>query len=262
MVESVSIPAEDKGLSLEEQSAAQDAAAKAAEAEATKLAGEGPEKPDHVPEKFWNAETGEVDTEALLKSYSELEKARSKGEADPDAEAAAAQDAADAAGLDMSALQAEYDTNGELTDESYAALEKAGITKEMVNQFIAGAEAQQSAAQAELLEPLGGDLEAYDEMIGWAADALDDKAIDDFNKVLESGNSAAIKASIANLKAQYADANGNEPSKSLSGKATGSGTSVYESTQDLMKDMQNPEYAKNPAFRAKVEAKLGRSSIL
>jgi hypothetical protein len=29
-----------------------------------------------------------------------------------------------------------------------------------------------------------------------------------------------------------------------------------------MKDMSNPEYAKNPAFRAKVEAKLGRSNIL
>lgn len=31
-------------------------------------------RPDHVPEKFWDAETGEVRTDALIKSYQELER--------------------------------------------------------------------------------------------------------------------------------------------------------------------------------------------
>lgn len=35
-----------------------------------------PERPAHVPEKFWDAEKGEVRTEALLKSYGELEKGK------------------------------------------------------------------------------------------------------------------------------------------------------------------------------------------
>ena len=33
-----------------------------------------PERPEHIPEKFWNAETGEVKTEDLAKSYINLEK--------------------------------------------------------------------------------------------------------------------------------------------------------------------------------------------
>jgi len=263
MVESVTVPAEDKGPSLEEQAAAQDAA-KAAPKD-PKLAGEKPEKPEGVPEKFWNAETGEVNTEALLKSYSELEKARGKGEDNAAGEAeadAAAADAVTAAGLNMEALSSEYETNGDLTDESYDALAKVGITREMVELYLAGGEARASQVQAELLEPVGGDIAVYEEMTSWAAEALDDKSINDFNNVLESGNASAIRAAVQNLHAKYTDANGAEPGRQIAGRnGSGQGT-VYESTADLMKDMQNPEYAQNPAFRAKVEAKLARSSIL
>ena len=35
---------------------------------------ETPERPAHVPEKFWDADTGRIRTEALLKSYAELER--------------------------------------------------------------------------------------------------------------------------------------------------------------------------------------------
>lgn len=51
-----------------EQKAAADAAA------ATAAAAAKPQRPANVPEKFWNAETGTVNTDALLKSYTELEK--------------------------------------------------------------------------------------------------------------------------------------------------------------------------------------------
>src|SRR3546814_7668755 len=36
----------------------------------------GAERPDHIPEKFWK--DGQVDIEAMAKSYSELERERSK----------------------------------------------------------------------------------------------------------------------------------------------------------------------------------------
>ena len=31
-------------------------------------------RPEHVPEKFWNGETGEVMVDDVLKSYAEMEK--------------------------------------------------------------------------------------------------------------------------------------------------------------------------------------------
>jgi len=258
MVEQVTINSEDKGESLKEADARQEAEkTKAAEAE-PKLEGEEetPDRPEWLPEKFKTPED-------MAKAYAELEKAQSKGEDGEQGEAdEAAEKAVDEAGLDMEALTAEYNTNGELTKESLEALAKVGITEDMVNSYIKGQEAQAKDIQTDLLEPVGGDLEVYNEMTTWAADNLSSKEIDDFNKVLETGNSAAIKLAVQNLSTKYNDANGQEPGRQLSGKPNSSGQSVYESTADLMKDMQNPEYANNPAFRAKVERKLSRSQIL
>jgi len=42
-----------------------------------------PQRPAHIPEKFWNAEKGEVNTEAMAKSYTELEASRNKPAATP-----------------------------------------------------------------------------------------------------------------------------------------------------------------------------------
>ena len=256
MVEQVTIKADEKDDSLEAAAAAQDAD-KAVKDE-PKLNGEDetPERPEWLPEKFKTPED-------MAKAYAELEKAKSKGEAPDDKDTdATAEKAVDEAGLDMDALSKEYAESGELSKESLEALSKVGITEDMVQSYITGQEAQAAAAQKELLEPIGGDIEAYNKLTAWAGDNLSDAEVDEFNSVLETGNPSAVKMAIRDLSAKYEGVNGTEPGRQLSGKPNISGAAVYESTADLMKDMSNPEYAKNPAFRAKVEAKLGRSSIL
>jgi len=40
-----------------------------------------PQRPDNIPEKFWDAEKGEVRLDELAKSYAELEKAKSEAPA-------------------------------------------------------------------------------------------------------------------------------------------------------------------------------------
>ena len=256
MVEQVTIKADEKDDSLEAAAAAQDAD-KAVKDE-PKLNGEDetPERPEWLPEKFKTPED-------MAKAYAELEKAKSKGEAPDDKDTdATAEKAVDEAGLDMDALSKEYAESGELSKESLEALSKVGITEDMVQSYITGQEAQATAAQKELLEPIGGDIEAYNKLTAWAGDNLSDAEVDEFNSVLETGNPSAVKMAIRDLSAKYESVNGTEPGRQLSGKPNTSGAAVYESTADLMKDMSNPEYAKNPAFRAKVEAKLGRSNIL
>jgi len=256
MVEQVTIKADEKDDSLEAAAAAQDAD-KAVKDE-PKLNGEDEttERPEWLPEKFKTPED-------MAKAYAELEKAKSKGEAPDDKDTdATAEKAVDEAGLDMDALSKEYAESGELSKENLEALAKVGITEDMVQSYITGQEAQAAAAQKELLEPIGGDIEAYNKLTAWAGDNLSDAEVDEFNSVLETGNPSAVKMAIRDLSAKYESVNGTEPGRQLSGKPNISGAAVYESTADLMKDMSNPEYAKNPAFRAKVEAKLGRSSIL
>ena len=256
MVEQVTIKADEKDDSLEAAAAAQDAD-KAVKDE-PKLNGEDetPERPEWLPEKFKTPED-------MAKAYAELEKAKSKGEAPDDKDTdATAEKAVDEAGLDMDALSKEYAESGELSKGSLEALSKVGITEDMVQSYITGQEAQAAAAQKELLEPIGGDIEAYNKLTAWAGDNLSDAEVDEFNSVLETGNPSAVKMAIRDLSSKYEGVNGTEPGRQLSGKPNISGAAVYESTADLMKDMSNPEYAKNPAFRAKVEAKLGRSNIL
>jgi len=251
MADAVTIQTEDKSPSLEDEAAVMEAkAAEAAKAE-PKLEGEddAPDRPEWLPEKF-------ATVEDMAKAYAELE----KGKSAPKEVAEAAEEAVEKAGLDMDALSAEYADKGELTPESLAALSEAGITPEMVNSYIAGQTAQSDAARAALLGPVGGE-EAYTDMVAWAGDNLEDADIDAFNKVLEAGDPSAVKMAVENLHTKYTAANGSEPARQLTGKQA-AGSTVYESTADMLKDMGNPEYAKNPAFRAKVEAKLARSNIM
>lgn len=266
MVERVTIQNSDHQVTLQEASDMQDAIQEVTETTDVELAGEEAEteRPEWLPEKFKSVED-------MAAAYKELEKANSTPEetpeGDPETETPEAsteevEEAVEAAGLDMEALSSEWDTEGELTQESYDKLAAVGITPEMVAMYAAGVEAQTSATQAEMLEPLGGDRAAYDEMVSWASNALSDAEIDAFNGVLETGNTPAIKLAVAELAAKHGDANGVEPVNLLQGAPSAGGSSVYGSTADLMTDMSNPEYARNPAFRAKVAAKLDRSSIL
>ena len=252
MVEKIEINTTTTGQSLEEEAAALDDASKTPVE--PKLAGEDTpeERPEWLPEKFANVE-------AMAKAYAELEKGKSSEE--PEVEPEVAEKAVNEAGLDMDALSAEYEDKGELTPESLEALGKVGITPEMVQSYIVGQTAESDKARASLLEPVGGE-EAYTDLVAWASNNVPSSDIDTYNAVLAGGDPNAIKMAVENLNAKYLAANGKEPSVSLSGKPNGTGASVYESTADLMKDMSNKEYAANPAFRAKVEAKLGRSSIM
>lgn len=256
MVDTVTIQSQPTGPTLEQEAAQLEAAGKTTPE--PKLAGEEntPQRPEWLPEKFQSPED-------LAKAYTELEKKLGAGEGKEQKQEAqqTAQKAVKSAGLDMAALSNEYAEKGALSDESLAKLEAVGITKDMVDAYIAGQEAQANAIQAELLGPVGGE-EAYGEMIQWAADNLSEAEIDAYNRILEGGDMAAVKMAVENLHTKYTSKVGVEPARQLNGKG-GDGTgSVYESVADLMKDMSNPEYDKNPAFRAKVEQKLARSSIL
>jgi len=50
-----------------------------------------PERPAHVPEKFWDAETGQVRVDELVKSYTELESGKAPTQK-PDPATAATED--------------------------------------------------------------------------------------------------------------------------------------------------------------------------
>lgn len=226
------------------------------------------EKPEGIPDKFWDAEKGEVRVAEMAKSYTELESKQGQpkveekpaDQKDPPDDQKAAEEAVANAGLDFNALNDEFQANGALSAESYEALAKGGIPKEMVDQYIAGQQAIAATIEADIMSPAGG-AEGYKEMIQWAIDNLPQEEKVAFNKSIDSKDPGQAKLAVAALAAKFKDANPDE-GELLKGKPSNTNADVYESVAQLTADQKNPLYKKDPAFRKQVEQKLARSKIL
>ena len=247
MVEQVVIDTsgETEGPSLEEQSAAMDAE--------LEPQGDG-DRPEWLPEKFNSAED-------MAKAYSELEgRLGSNGEAE-EAEEEKIREDLENAGVDYDALSQEFWGNGELSDKSYERLEQAGIPRSIVDSYVEAQLNMVENQRGDVMNEVGGP-EGYEQLTEWAADNLDDSEIDYFNNVMDSNDFRAISMTVKAIAARRDASEGMEPTRNLSGSLTGGGGGSYESVTQMMADMQSPAYAADPAFRAKVEAKLSRSNIM
>jgi len=223
-------------------------------------------KPEGLPEKFNSVED-------LAKSYAELEKKlggqsqETKEEVDPVAKAAPKSDnnleiaekAVTDAGLDMSSLQAEYAEKGELDTKSYEALEKAGISKEYVDSYIAGQEAIAKTQAEEIKNTVGGN-ETYQEMVDWASKNMTEGEKTAYNKAVNSGDMDTVKLAVNALKGQFERANGVEP-KLVEGKAQPSQEQGFQSWAQVTEAMSDPRYAKDMAYQNDVKNKLANSNL-
>jgi|TARA_R110000822_G_scaffold13911_3_gene49072 hypothetical protein len=208
--------------------------------------------------------------EDLIKSYQELEKklgstgetgetAEPKEEKSSTLEIDEAEQVVADAGLDMSQLQEQYDSNGTLDETSFEALEKAGIPKSYVEAFIQGQEALSNQLQTTIKSEVGGD-ESYAELMSWAKDALNPAEITAYNNVVNSRDLEAVKLAVTGLKARYETLNGVEPTLTA-GRASTTGANGYNSWAQVTAAMKDARYESDSAFRAEVQDKISRSNL-
>ncbi len=233
-------------------------------------------RPSWLPEKYKTPEE-------LAKAYNELVKKMRSGdkagadessdEDDDDVEAEEVEtveeetpeeteeEKAEKSGLDLNSMSERFYENGEtLPDDDYAALEKAGITRDVVERFIEGQRALQEVERSNLLAPIGGE-EAYAEMSNWAAEALTEKELETYNKAVAGSVDEASKA-IKDLRARFERANGSEPKRKVAGKAPSrSGPAPFGSMAEYVQAIKDPRYEKDAAYRAKLDARLALSDI-
>jgi hypothetical protein len=219
-------------------------------------------KPEGLPEKF-------TSVEELAKSYSELEKKLgeqsqqrpSPAKPNPDEKSTLeiAENAVQDAGLNMETLQQEYSEKGELDTKSYEALEKVGITKQYVDNYIAGQQALAEQTATEIKDTVGG-TEAYNDMVSWAANNMTDGERQAYNKAVNSPDKETVKLAVNALKAQYERANGVEP-KLVEGKAAPTQEQGFKSWAQVTEAMADPRYAKDMAYQEEVKAKLENSNL-
>lgn len=252
------------------------AAAKFDQAQAAPAGGEvtppaKTERPAHVPEKFWDAEKGEIRVDELAKSYTALESGKTKkdGEQDPPAGTStdnATKSAAALAevGLDYSKFVDNYLANGKLSDADYAAMEAKNIPRAVVDAHIetqvALAKREADDIRTDVFSVAGGE-EGYGKMTAWMAANMSKAELVAYNSTMDSQDIGQIKLAVQGVFSKFSATQGSDP-KLVEGNRSETQGDVYESTQQLTADMKKPEYQKDPAFRAKVQAKLSRSKIM
>lgn len=222
------------------------------------------ERPEWLPTKF-------ATPEDFAKSYAELEAKQSQPNAEganaegtpPAPEGAPtpapedAQEAVQNAGLDYAALSAEYAEKGELSAENMAALAAAGISEDMVQQYVAGQEATATKFMNDVTADIGG-AEALPPMLEWAKEGLSADEITAYDKVMESGDAAQVKIALAGLKARYDAVHGSAP-KLLGGKPPPNAPAGFRSKAEMTAAMRDHRYKTDPAYRADVAAKMART---
>lgn len=230
-------------------------------------------RPDNIPEKFWDADKGAVNVEALLKSQNELEKRFTQEKQAPAAAEPEKVEAADATDEQPLTLErkaeepapeakplttavetfaARYaETKGELADEDFAPLLAQGLPREVIDIYLAGIKATE-ALQQQGVHALAGGEDRWKAAEEWASRSASDDDLATFNSI---GNP---KAQVEWLMAKYDAANPSEGSF-VEGEASSSPGDVFRSVAEQSAAINDPRYLTDTAYRADVQAKMGRS---
>ena len=167
----------------------------------------------------------------------------------------------------QSASDEYYENEGNLSAET---MEKFGNmdARDLVNAFMAiqentdPADSYPDLSDAEMntvYNSVGGEAE-YDKLTSWAADNMDDKALDAFNTVIDQGNPTAIQLAVAGMKAEYDNTEGYE-GRMLTGKAAQNSRDGFRSQAEVVQAMSDPRYDRDPAYRQDLYDKLERSNV-
>ena len=177
-------------------------------------------------------------------------------------------DEAPAVSLINEASEEYYANDGTLSEETIERFSEMSST-DLVNAYLEiqannpqppQQVVEMSEAQINSVQNAAGGEANYNRVVEWAASNLDNRSIDAFDNVVDSGNPAAINIAFAGLQSRYNEANGYE-GRMLQGKAADSRGDVYRSQAELVAAMSDPRYDTDPAYRADVVEKLESSDL-
>ena len=192
------------------------------------------------------------------------------GEKKPDGEASsqdeAAREVADAAGVDLAPYQTEFDTNGDVSEESRAKIAE-GLKKvlganarQIVDDFIDSRKVVVENDTRMFYDAAGGE-ENYGRMATWAAQNLPKQQLEAYNAQVTSGDRHAALFTLDGLKAKYEAANGKIPARVLGGGGPAPTQGGFASSAEMRRAMADPRYKTDEAYRAQVASRLAVSNF-
>lgn len=240
---------------------------KSSDADANKdmLAGKFKDQ-DALVEGYKNAESmiGKQSTQIkeLNDRLAELEKGKTS-----DADATGAQDEDDNAsdqgkadeGFNFKKYETEFYENEKISEASYKELEKAGFDRQTIDTYIEGQKALRDNFRKEAFSAVGGE-DNFNALAEWAVDNLSEAEVDSYEKMLADRDMTTVQTALKTLANLKAEADGSHPDL-VQGGPSSAGSDVFENMQQVSAAMRDPLYKSDPAFRAKVVAKIGRSNL-
>ena len=239
---------EETNPTLEEQANAIDTQAQeqAEEAQKPMTYSEEDTRPEWLPEKFANVEE-------MAKAYGELE-SRMGGNQEVTEETTSEPTNQESA---IALASEEFSEKGQLSEETYKALEAQGLNKIVVDSYIAGQQALVNQQQMEITAEIGG-MQEYQKLSNWASENLSDSELEAYNLTVESGTVDQAKFAIRSLYKQYQDAGAPNIAQ---GSVNGTGIPPFQSRAQVTVAMSDKRYETDPAYRDEVLKRLARSNV-
>jgi hypothetical protein len=222
------------------------------------------ERPEWLPEKFKSPED-------MAQAYSELEKKMGQGTTEEQAaettedndgdvqdDKSDDNENADYNAVVVDASKEFFENDGQLSEETYEKLAKAGLPKELVDSYAAGQQALLQSEEGEIKSVANGQ---FDAMAEWANDNLQQEEIDAFDDIVTTGTKEQAKFAVKSLYDRYTQANGSSP-RLVQGAVTGGSTMPFKSMQELARAQSDPRYKSgDKAYHEEIDRRLSVSRL-
>lgn len=169
------------------------------------------------------------------------------------------------AGIDPTAAMKEFDETGTISEENREPFDKH-FGKEVVDAYVRGLQAARTDlagtvdATVAAVETAVGGKDSLTKLKGWMATNLTPAEVEAYNATLSTGDAAKITEAVKSYNARYLADVGKE-GKLLGGRAAAADEG-YPSPEAWLKDMADPRYKTDAAFRDAVAAKMVKSQNL
>ena len=221
------------------------------------------DRPEWLPEKF-------KDPADMAKAYSELEKKMGAGaeesteeseqveEKAEDQEEQTEENTSEAYQAVAEASKEFFENDGQLSEETYNTLEKAGLPRDLVDSYAAGQQALQQSEEGQIKSVAQGNYEA---MAEWANENLPKEEVEAFDEAVTGGTVSQAKLAVQGLYARYQNEVGAKP-KLTQGGVNGASTMPFRSMQELARAQSDPRYKSgDKAYHEEIDRRLQVSSI-
>ena len=175
--------------------------------------------------------------------------------------------------IDPFAINKYYqENNGTISEEHYKELESTGLTRNVIDSYLAGLKPKEGTEQVaadpsfpeyEDIVGIAGGEDKYMEMLQWMDGNISKEELQEFDKVVdaEKRNIPKVTLAVQEMFTRYKNAMGVEP-RLISGRTSSSpNTRVFRSNAEVVAAMRDPRYKTDIAFQHEVQRRLAESNV-